>query len=74
MRHACSDLSGGRSAMSVPTALATAKDDIVVYLVDRESAEGASTVLRSTFTEDGTLTEPWPFGFFSPTFSGTTSK
>ena len=42
------------------------KADVVVYLVDRTSPDKAATVLTAEFSETGTLSEPWPFGFFSP--------
>ena len=41
-------------------------EDIVVYLVDRDANTDAAVVHRTTFTKDGTLSDPWPFGFFLP--------
>ena|GEM_PF-799606 len=41
-------------------------EDIVVYLVERETNSEAATVHRTTFNERGSLNDPWPFGFFSP--------
>lgn len=42
------------------------KDDVVIYLIDRESASEPAIVKKTTFTEAGSLGDPWPFGFFSP--------
>ena len=42
------------------------KDDVAIYLVQRDSPNGETTVQKTTFSDSGTLNDPWPFGFFSP--------
>jgi predicted ATPase len=42
------------------------KEDIAIYLIEREKTDTPATVHMATFTDQGTLSEPWPFGFFSP--------
>lgn len=40
--------------------------DIGVYLVDREESGQTTRVQHASFSKQGTLTDPWPFGFFAP--------
>lgn len=42
-----------------------ASEDAVVLLFEKDLGSGISTIRRSNFAEDGTLTN-WPIGFFAP--------